>query len=232
MREIFTPALARAAGRVVFTLYVVAAVFVVGRDVNNRVGARGTSVTSPTAAAKTAPPTTLPTAPSPAATTAAATPSITVTATPAPSAQPTPAPLVVTAYQNGGRRLAALEAPVGYTFTAPLAGTVRVAVYQFLEGEVRIGSNIPSQPFFPYITITSADHRMILRPGALDRDVQLIVKDGQVVAEGSPLFTIFGEGASSWKTFYDGNVTAQVVASVAAWPSGAELDPVPVFKRP
>jgi hypothetical protein len=61
--------------------------------------------------------------------------------------------------------------------------------------------------------------------------VQLIVKDGQAVAAGNPLFRVAAAGASSWRTFYDQSVTAQVIASVSAVPSGAELDPVPFFER-
>jgi hypothetical protein len=61
--------------------------------------------------------------------------------------------------------------------------------------------------------------------------VQVLVKNGQAVEAGGPLFTIRGGGASSWRTFYDPGVTAQVIASVAALPSGSELDPVPLFKR-
>src|ERR1700687_1869315 len=102
---------------------------------------------------------------------------------------------------------------------------------QFLGGEVRVGSNVPSEPFFPYVTITSADRKVILRPGALNQDVQLLVKDGAAVSVGSPLFSTLNNGASSWRTFYDRSVTAQVIASVAALPSGAELDPVTLFTR-
>jgi hypothetical protein len=231
MRGLLTPSLLRAAGRVAFGLYVLAAVFFLGRDIANRVGRAAAPAPSVTAA-----PTALATAlPSAAATAIVATPLVVVTVaptpSPTPSPQPTPAPLVVTAYQNGGRRFAALAAPVGYTLTSPISGTASVVVYQFLEGEVRVGSNVPSEPFFPYVTITSAERRVVLRPGALNRDVQLLVKDGQAVSVDSPLFKITGEGASSWRTFYDRSVTAQVIVSVAAWPSGAEVDPVPLFKR-
>lgn len=163
------------------------------------------------------------------ATTPAPTTAPTVAPTPPPS--PTPDPLVVTAYENGGRRYAALSAPVGYTYTSPIAGTVTVARYQLIGGEVRIGANVPDQPYFPYVTITSNDRKIIMRPGALDTDVELIAKDGQTVTAGAALFKTVGDGASSWRTFYDRGVTAQVIASVAAVPSGSELDPVPVFER-
>jgi hypothetical protein len=216
----------RAAERIVVGLYVLAAVFVMGREIVGKV-ADAVPAPSPSVVG-----TTRPTAPPSSATTAITpTPTVAVAATPSPSPQPTPDPVVVTPYQNGVRRFAALTVPAGYTLRSPLSGKASVVVYQFLGGEVRIGSNMPGEPFYPYITITSADRKLILRPGALIQDVQLVVRDGQTVTVGSSLFTITGQGASSWRTFYDRSVTAQVIASVAALPSGVELDPVPLFKR-
>jgi len=154
---------------------------------------------------------------------------------PAPATTPTPAPtatpdqFTTTAYSNSGKRYAALRAPVGYTFTSPVAGTVAVRRYQFVSGEVRLDSLYPGLPFFPYVTLESADRRIIFRPGALDVDTEVIVKDGDRVAVGAPLFKLMGEGASSWHIFYDRGVTANVIASVVALPSGAELDPVAFF---
>lgn len=135
----------------------------------------------------------------------------------------------MTAYSNSGKRYAALRAPVGYVYVAPVAGTVQVRLYQLIDGEVRVGSSVPSLPFFPYVTLESADRRVIYRPGALNADTQLLVKDGDRAELGTPLFKTIGEGASSWRTFYDRGVTANVIASVAALPSGAELDPVAFF---
>jgi hypothetical protein len=135
----------------------------------------------------------------------------------------------VTAFSGQGLRLAALTIPAGYTVTSPIAGKVTIAVYQFVNGEIRQG--VTDQPSYPYVFVTSADREIKLRPGVLDKDVQLIVKDGDTVAAGAPLFRTVGTGASSWATFYDNGVTAQVVASVTAQPSGAEVDPVPVFKK-
>ena len=137
--------------------------------------------------------------------------------------------MTVSAYTNGGKRYAALRAPVGYVYLAPVAGTVRVQQYQLIDGEVRVGSFVPSLPFFPYITISSADRRIIFRPGALNSDTQMLINDGERAELGTPLFKTVGEGASSWRTFYDRGVTANVIASVAALPSGAELDPVAFF---
>jgi len=151
------------------------------------------------------------------------------TATPTPAPRATPDPLAATAYSNSGKRYAALRAPVGYTFTAPFAGAVTVRRYQLISGEVRVGSLFPGVPFFPYITLESADRRIIFRPGALDVDTEVIVQDGDRVAGGAALFKITGEGASSWHAFYDRGVSANVIASVAALPSGSELDPVAFF---
>ena len=157
------------------------------------------------------------------------------TKTPAPSATPTPTttpdPLTVIAYQSQGLRLAALSMPVGYTLTSPIAGQVEIVVYQFINGEIRSGAAAAGVPNFPYIFIRSADREIKLRPGALNTDVQMIVKDGDTIAAGAALFKIVGTGPSSWATFYDKNVTAQVIASVATRPQGTEVDPVPVFRR-
>ncbi len=137
--------------------------------------------------------------------------------------------MTVNAYASSGKRYAALRAPVDYVYVAPVAGTVRVQLYQLIDGEVRVGSFVPSLPFFPYVTLSSADRRIIYRPGALNADTEMLIKDGERVEVGNPLFKTVGEGASSWRTFYDRGVTANVIASVVALPSGAELDPVAFF---
>ena len=144
----------------------------------------------------------------------------------------TPLPIVVTPYSYGGKRYAALTVPVGFMYAAPFAGTVRIAVYQLIGGEIRVGSNVASQPFYPYLTLTGTDRRITYRPGALDKDTQLLVDDGAKVELGAPLFKVAGPGASSWRTFYDSSVTAQLMVSLAALPGDAELDPVPMFAGP
>ena len=170
------------------------------------------------------------TAPSAAATAApTVAPTVAPTATPVPT--PTKDPLLVTAYTSQGLRLAALGMPVGYTLTSPIAGTVTVIVYQFIDGEIRSGADLQDRPSFPYVLIRSSDREIKLRPGALDKDVQIMVKDGDTIAAGAPVFRIVGPGASSWATFYDKAVTAQVIASVTSRPQGTEVDPVPVFRR-
>jgi hypothetical protein len=151
------------------------------------------------------------------------------TPTPAPSA--TPDAFSATAYSSSGKRYAALRAPVGYVYLATVAGRVQVLKYQLIDGQVRVGSFVPSLPFFPYVTIDSADRRIIYRPGALDVDTELLVKDGDRTEPGMPLFKTIGDGASSWRTFYDPGVTANVIVSVAALPSLAELDPVGFFTQ-
>ncbi|HUQ42611.1 MAG TPA: hypothetical protein VM052_08930 [Candidatus Limnocylindrales bacterium] len=156
-------------------------------------------------------------------------PSVAPTATPVPT--PTKDPLTVSAYSNGGLRYAALTlASAPYTMTSPVAGVVSIAIYQFIDGEVRVGANDPTQPSFPYVTVTSADRRLRIRPGSTQSGVKLLVEDGQRVAAGDALFTLTGLGPSSWNTFYDRNVSAQIIASVATL-GGAEMDPVPVFRR-
>ena len=187
-----------------------------------------TTAASPSASATAVPP-------SSAARTSDPNPTVVPTKTPAPTATPvpttTPDPLTVSAYQGQGLRLAALSMPAGYTLTSPIAGQVEIVVYQFINGEIRSGAEAAGVPNFPYVYIRSADREIKLRPGALDKDVQLIVKNGDTVAAGAPLFKIIATGPSSWATFYDRNVTAQVLASVTTRPQGTEVDPVPVFKR-
>jgi hypothetical protein len=197
--------------------------------------ARSSSSTAPTAAsltifAATFTPTTPPPTPQVASSSPSAT--LTPTATPTPTPSPASSPesmMTVAAYTNGGKRYAALRAPVDYVYLAPIAGTVRVQLYQFIDGEVRAGSAVTALPFFPYVTIQSADRRIIYRPGALNADTQMLIKDGERAEPGTPLFKTVGDGASSWRTFYDRGVTANVIASVAALPSGSELDPVAFF---
>jgi hypothetical protein len=150
-------------------------------------------------------------------------------ATPTPSPSAPADPMTAAAYSSSGKRYAALSAPVGYVFLAPLAGTIRVSLFQLIDGEVRVGSSVPSLPFFPYVTLESTDRRIIYRPGALNSDTELLIKNGDRAEIGTPLFKAIGEGASSWRTFYDRGVTANVIASVAALPSASELDPVAFF---
>ena len=167
--------------------------------------------------------------PSPSPTTAPTATAAAPTPTAAPSA--TADPMTAAAYTSSGKRYAALSAPVGYVFLAPLAGIVRVSMYQLINGDLRVGSSVPSVPFFPYVTLESTDRRIIYRPGALNADTELLVKNGDRAEIGTPLFKVIGEGASSWRTFYDRGVTANVIASVAALPSGSELDPVAFFTQ-
>lgn len=148
-------------------------------------------------------------------------------ATPVPS--PTSDPMSVAAFQGQGLRLAAITIPAGYTFTAPIAGKVSISLYQYVNGEIRQG--VADQPSYPYIFVRSADRELKLRPAAVDRDVQLLVQDGDTIAAGAALFKTVTTAPSSWSLFYDKSVTAQVVASAIALPSGSEVDPVPLFQR-
>ena len=143
----------------------------------------------------------------------------------------------MTAYSNGGLRYAALSlVAVPYTMTSPVSGTVSIAIYQLIDGEVRYNADDPTaalvatEPSFPYVTVISADRRIRIRPASRESGVKLLVADGQKVVAGDPLFTIASLSPSSWRTFYDKNVAAQIITSVATL-AGAEVDPVPVFKR-
>jgi hypothetical protein len=159
-------------------------------------------------------------------------PSPTATTTPEPSptetAAPTPAPLALTAFRFGGRSYIGVEVPdVDRTFVAPFAGTVEVRVYQFINGEVRVGSNVPTLPFYPYISVVAADRRITYRPGTAAAVAEVLARDGTTVAPGDPLFRLIAPGLSSWATFYDSDAPYQVVVSLQSVPGGRDLDATP-----
>jgi hypothetical protein len=132
----------------------------------------------------------------------------------------------VSAYRSGGHSYAGIAALPGTVMLAPFDGTIEFRLYQYINGEVRVGSNVPSLPFFPYITIVSSDRRLTFRPGALGADTEVLVRDTERVTAGTPLFRVSGAGRSSWATFYDATSTFQVVASLQTLPSGLDLDPL------
>lgn len=154
----------------------------------------------------------------------AATPSAAAaTLSPSPAAAP---PIAVSSYRSGGHSYAGIAALPGTVMLAPFDGTIEFRLYQYINGEVRVGSNVPSLPFFPYITVVSSDRRLTFRPGALGADTEVLVRDTERVTAGTPLFRVSGAGRSSWATFYDATSTFQVVASLQTLPSGLDLDPL------
>lgn len=155
---------------------------------------------------------------------ASATPS-TPAATPVPSASPV-SPISVSLYRSGGHSYAGIEVLPGTVFRAPFDGTIEVRLYQLINNDVRVGSNVPSLPFFPYVTLVSSDRRLTFRPGALGTDTEVVVRDAQQVSLGTALFRTIGPGRSSWATFYDPSVPFQVVTSLQVVPSGLEIDPL------
>ena len=159
-------------------------------------------------------------------------PSPTETPTPEPSptatAAPTEAPLALTSFRFGGRSYVGVVVPeVGRTFVAPFAGTVEVRTYQFIDGQVWIGSNEPSLPFFPYVSVVAADRKITYRPGTLGSVTELLARDGAQVGPGDPLFRLVAPGRSSWATFYNSSVPYHVVVSLQGVPSGRDLDATP-----
>jgi hypothetical protein len=157
-------------------------------------------------------------------------PSPTATQTPgrSPTATPTEAPLALTSFRFGGRSYVGIVVPeVGRTFVAPFAGTVEVRTYQFIDGEVRLGSNVPSLPFYPYISVIAADQKITYRPGTLGSVTEVLARDGTPVTAGDPLFRLVAAGRSSWTTFYNSSAPYQVVVSLQGVPSGRDLDPTP-----
>ena len=161
-----------------------------------------------------------------------ATPNPSPTATPEPTptetAAPTEAPLGLTSFRFGGRSYVGIVVPeVGRTFAAPFAGRVEISTYQFIDGEVRLGSNVSTLPFYPYVSVVAADRKITYRPGTLGSVTRLLARDGTQVGAGDPLFELIAEGRSSWTTFYNSVAPYQIVVSLQGVPSGRDLDPTP-----
>jgi hypothetical protein len=155
-------------------------------------------------------------------------PTLTPTPEPSPTAPATEAPLALTSFRFGGRGYVGVAVPeVGHTFTAPFAGTVEVLTYQFIDGEVRLGSNVPSLPFYPYVSIVTADRKLTYRPGTLGSVTEVLARNGTQVGAGDALFRLVAPGRSSWSTFYNVSASYEVVVSLQALPSGRDLDPTP-----
>jgi len=155
-------------------------------------------------------------------------PTPTPTAEPSPTATATPtnAPLALTSFAFLGRTYVGIVVPeVGRTFVAPFAGTVEVRIYQFIDGEVRVGSNVPNLPFYPYISVVAADKKITYRPGTLPSVTEVLARDGASVAAGDPLFRLIALARSSWTTFYNASAPYNVVVSLQEVPSGRDLDP-------
>ena len=186
------------------------------------------SFSQPGASASPSPSSTTP----PAVLSEVATPNPSPSATPEPSptetATPTQTPLALTAFRFGGRSYVGIVVPeIGRTFVAPFAGTVEVRVYQFIDGEVRVGSNVPTLPFYPYVSVIAADRKITYRPGTLAAVTEVLARDGTTVGAGDPLFRLIAAGRSSWTTFYNSSAPYQVVVSLQGVPSGRDLDPTP-----
>lgn len=157
-------------------------------------------------------------------------------ATAAPAAEPPPAAAVPAApaiesapYRSGGRAYAALTVEPGAELASPLAGRAEVRSYQLINGEIRTGANVAGLPYYPYILVRAADRVLTLRPGALGIDSEVLIRDGAAVVPGTPLVRVTGGGASSWRTFYDRSLQAQVVASFTT-AAGTDLDAVALFR--
>jgi multidrug efflux pump subunit AcrA (membrane-fusion protein) len=156
-------------------------------------------------------------------------PSPTETPTPEPSptetAAPTPVPLGLTSFRFSGRSYVGVIVPdVDRTFVAPFAGRVEVQTYQYIDGEVRVGSNVPSLPFYPYVSVVAPDRKITYRSGVLGSVTELLARDGTTVAVGDPLFRLITLARSSWTTFYNSSAPYQVVVSLQSLPSGRDLD--------
>ncbi len=147
---------------------------------------------------------------------------------PSPVETATQAPLALTAFRFLGRSFVGIViADVGRTFVAPFAGRVEVQNYQLIDGEVRVGSSVPTLAFYPYISVVAADQKITYRPGTRDSVTEVVARDGAQVAPGDPLFRLVAPGRSSWATFYSATAPYQVVVSLQSVPGGRDLDPAP-----
>jgi hypothetical protein len=167
--------------------------------------------------------------PSPAVLSETATPNPSPTPTPEPSptetAAPTLSPLALTAFRFGGRNyVGVIVSDADRTFVAPFAGRVEVQTYQFINGEVRVGSNVAGLAFYPYVSVITPDRKITYRPGTLGPVTELLARDGTNVAAGDPLFRLITLARSSWTTFYNSSAPYQVVVSLQSMPSGRDLD--------
>lgn len=164
---------------------------------------------------------------------ATATPVATPTAAPSPSPAPSPtaspAPLALQAYSFNGRAYTGIRAAPETIFLAPFDGTLEIRIYQLVNNEVREFTDVQELPFYPYLTVNTADRTFRLRPGALERATVVLAKNGPIRA-GDALFRVVGDGASSWKDFYDDTVSFNIVASLVATATGGDLDAAPLIR--
>ena len=215
-------AVAAASGITAIALFGIGRVILVGD-----LGIAMPSFPQPTAAATPSPSLT----PSPAVLSETATPNPSPTPTPTPepspteTGAPTPSPLALTAFRFGGRSyVGVVVSDADRTFVAPFAGRVEVQTYQFIAGEVRIGSNVAGVAFYPYVSVVAPDRKITYRPGMLGAVSELLARDGTSVAAGDPLFRVITLARSSWTTFYNSSAPYQVVVSLQSMPSGRDLD--------
>jgi hypothetical protein len=161
---------------------------------------------------------------------AAPKPSPTATATPEPSPTTSQAPLALSSFAFLGHSYVGIIVPeIPRTFIAPFGGTVEVRTYQLIDGEVRVGSSVPTLPFYPYISVVAADRKITYRPGIQGSVTEVMARDGTPVGAGDPLFRLVTAGRSSWATFYNASAPYQVVVSMQSVPGGRDLDPTPLL---
>jgi hypothetical protein len=89
---------------------------------------------------------------------------------------------------------------------------------------VRVGSNVRTLPFYPYISVVAGDRRITYRSGVLGSVTEVLAATGTEVAAGDPLFRLITLDRSSWTTFYNSSAPYQVVVSLQSLPSGRDLD--------
>src|SRR5258705_7508 len=97
-----------------------------------------------------------------------ASPTPTAQVSPIASVVPAEAPLALTSFAFLGHSYVGIVVPeAGRTFVAPFSRTVEVRTDQLIDGEVRVGSNVATLPFYPYISVIAPDRKITYRPGIL-----------------------------------------------------------------
>jgi hypothetical protein len=137
--------------------------------------------------------------------------------------------MALSAYTCIDRPCTGVVLGAGWTILAPFDGRVELHVYQLVDGQIREFTEVAGLPKYPYVEVVAVDgRRMRYRPGALETGTQLLAKEGPVRA-GDDLFRVTGDGPSSWRDFYDPQVTAQIVVSLTS-AGGSDLDASSLIK--
>lgn len=159
-------------------------------------------------------------------------PSSTPIAEPTPTLTPTPEPtqtpeprIEAVPYTFQGRNYTGLNIKPETTIKSPIEGTIKIQYFQYINGALWTGIVNENHPIYPYINIETKDRKLLtFRLGALGKDANILVKDGEEITKETPLFNQLTNAPSSWRQIYDRNVSFQVVVSYGNLATGRFLD--------